>query len=116
MMQSLSSSLEFDFHCKDNITVRMPIINFLDAGSLLSWLKARKITLDLGSRFSTRVALYVSYYILIDAIMLGSLFGLGAGFIDSTILSAKAWICIGIHAVLMTISLLIILLPTSYVN
>ena len=88
MMQKLSHSLEFDFHCKDNISVRMPTINFLDTQSLLSWLKARKLTLELGSRFQMRVQLYISYYILIDAIMLVLLFGLGSGFIDSNVLSS----------------------------
>merc|ERR1719273_772179 len=39
MMQKLSQSLEFDFHSKDIISVRMLTINFLDTQSLLSWLK-----------------------------------------------------------------------------
>ena len=77
---------------------------------------ARKLTLELGSRFSTRVQLYVSYYILIDTILLILLFALGSGFIDGSILSTKTWTLIGIHAILLTTSLLLILLPTSYVN
>ena len=108
--------MEFDFHKKDKISVRMPTINFLDTQSVLSWLKARKLTLELGSRFQTRVQLYVSYYILIDAILLVLLFALGSGFIDGSILSTKAWIIIGIHAIILTTCLLLILLPTSYVN
>ena len=116
IMVKLSQSLEFDFHKKDKISVRMPTINFLDTQSVLSWLKARKLTLELGSRFQTRVQLYVSYYILIDAILLVLLFALGSGFIEGSILSTKAWIIIGIHAIILTTCLLLILLPTSYVN
>ena len=55
LMAKLSESLEFDFHNKDPISVRLPTINFLDTQSLLSWLEARKITLELGSRFELRI-------------------------------------------------------------
>ena len=47
----LSNSLELDFHIKDPITVRLPTINFLDSNSILAWLEARKIVLELGNRF-----------------------------------------------------------------
>ena len=54
-MQRLSQSLEFDFHQKDSISIRLPVINFLESKSLLSWLAARKIVLDMGFRFELRV-------------------------------------------------------------
>ena len=60
--------------------------------------------------------MYVSYYIVVDAILLLMLFALGSGFIDGSILSVKAWILIGIHALLLTTGLLIVLLPSSYIN
>ena len=50
-MQRLSESLEFDFHQKDSISIRLPVINFLESKSLLTWLAARKIILDMGFRF-----------------------------------------------------------------
>ena len=116
MMEKLSQCLEFDFHTKDHVSVRMPTINSLDTQSLLSWLKARRLILELGSRFSTRVQMYVSYYILVDAILLILIFAVGSGLIESQILSVKAWIFIAIHAILLTTCLLLILLPSSYVN
>ena len=54
-MQRLSQSLEFDFHQKDSISIRLPVINFLESKSLLTWLAARKIILDMGYRFEQRV-------------------------------------------------------------
>ena len=72
--------------------------------------------LELGSRFSTRVQMYVSYYLVVDAILLVLIFAVGSGLIESQILSIKAWIFIAIHAVLLTTCLLLILLPSSYVN
>ena len=50
-MQRLSKALEFDFHKKDSISIRFPVINFLESKSLLTWLAARKIILDMGFRF-----------------------------------------------------------------
>ena len=51
LMRQASYALELDFHSKDEVSVRMPTINFLDRESLLSWLEARKLILETGSRF-----------------------------------------------------------------
>ena len=48
MMSMLSSSLELEFIKKNAITVRMPTINFLCPETLLVWIEARKIVLDVG--------------------------------------------------------------------
>ena len=48
--------------------------------------------------------------------MLALLFALGSGIISDDIMSPKSWIIFGIHAVVLTTALLIVLLPTSYVN
>ena len=48
--------------------------------------------------------------------MLLILFAMGSGLIKSDILSIKAWIVIGVHAGFLTVILLGILLPTSYIN
>jgi hypothetical protein len=54
-MQLLSSALEINLQSKNKITVRLPTINFIDPASLTSWIEARTLVLDLGSRFTIRV-------------------------------------------------------------
>jgi hypothetical protein len=54
-MQLLSSALQINFQTKDKISVRLPTINFIDAASMTSWIEARKLVLDVGSRFTIRV-------------------------------------------------------------
>ena len=87
LMEKLSNSLEFDFHKKDSISVRLPTINFLDPRSLLTWLEARKIILEMGIRFQKRVHIYVTYWIMITAVLLSLLFAALNEFIDPNILS-----------------------------
>ena len=116
MMEKLSQSLEFDFHRKNSISVRLPTINFLDIQTLLSWLEARRLTLELGNRFQTRIQLYISYYIVLDALMLVLLFALGSKLISGDIMSTKAWIVFSLNAIFLTTSLLAVLLPYSYIN
>ena len=115
-MKKLSESLEFEFYKKDATSVRLPVINFLDTQTLISWLEARRIILEIGYRFQLRVQTYISYFIVIDAVMLTLLFALGSGIISDDIMSEKTWIIFGIHAVFLTTALLIVLLPTAYVN
>ena len=115
-MQRLSQSLEFDFHKKDSISIRLPVINFLESKSLLSWLAARKIMLDMGFRFELRVQAFISFYIIADAIMLLLLFALGSGFTSGDFMSTKAWIILAVHASILTTLLLIVMLPSSYIN
>ena len=43
--------------------MKMPVINFLDKESLLSWLEARRLVLDIGARFQVRIQYYTSYYL-----------------------------------------------------
>ena len=116
LMAKLSESLEFDFHNKDPVSVRLPTLNFLDTDSLLTWLEVRKLTLELGSRFHLRIQLYISFFIILDGLLLLLLFAMGSGLVKSDILSTKAWIVIGVHAGFLTIILLGVLLPTSYIN
>ena len=82
MMERLSSSLELDFHKKCSISVRLPTINFLDPQTLHSWVEARKLTLSIGARFSIRMQIYISIYLLLTAFTIGFLFALGFGFIN----------------------------------
>ena len=51
LMMHLTQSLELFFYDKKSISVRFPTINFLDTETLLSWLDARRVALDIGVRF-----------------------------------------------------------------
>ena len=96
--------------------MRLPIVNFLDTKTILSWLAARKIILDIGNRFQIRVQIFISYFIAIDAVMLLMLFGMASGFISGDVMTRNAWIVLTVHASILTTILLGILLPSSYVN
>ena len=50
LMKQASKALE-TFHEKDPVTLKMPIINFLDRKSILTWLEVRKMVLETGARF-----------------------------------------------------------------
>jgi len=51
----------------------LPLINFFDKQTMLSWLDMRIITLDYGLRFYTRIQLYTAFYIVVY-LSLGILF------------------------------------------
>jgi hypothetical protein len=54
-MHLLSSALEVNFQQKDSLTIRLPTLNFIDPKSMTAWLEARKLVLDIGSRFIVRI-------------------------------------------------------------
>ena len=67
----------------------MPIINYLDRKSIISWLETRKMILEIGSRFQTRIQYFVSYHIVIFALMALVIFLAGGGIIDFKILTIE---------------------------
>ena len=50
LMKQASKALE-TFHQKDPISIKMPIFNFLDRKTILTWLETRKMILETGARF-----------------------------------------------------------------
>lgn len=55
IMKWISNSLEITFIEKDPTTLRIPTFNFMDKQSLLTWLEARKVALEVGARYQRRV-------------------------------------------------------------
>ena len=51
LIKQASAALELDFYRKDYISIRMPVLNFMDRKSLLTWLETRKLIMETGSRF-----------------------------------------------------------------
>ena len=115
-MQLLSSALCINLQRKNKITIRLPTINFIDPASITSWVEARTLVLDLGSRFTIRVQYYMSIFISVTAI--GILYGLatGAGYINWKYLSIKQWICAGSEVFVLSCLCLMTMWSYSYVN
>ena len=63
-MRQVSKGLE-GFNKKRGADLKMPVINFLDKESLLSWLEGRRLVLDIGARFQVRIQYYSSYFMVI---------------------------------------------------
>lgn len=55
IMKWISGALEINFIDKNPTTIRMPTVNFMDRQSLLTWLEARKVALEVGARYQRRV-------------------------------------------------------------
>ena len=116
LMKSLSNSLEIDFNKKDSVSIRLPTINFFDPQSLQSWLEARKVVLDIGSRFQIRMMFYVSTCIIIAALMIALIFAVEMGFIHKELMNTEQWILFWVNTAILTLACFTILLPSSYIN
>jgi len=55
IMSWISNALEINFVEKNSMTIRMPTVNFMDKQSLLTWLEARKVALEVGPRYQNRI-------------------------------------------------------------
>ena len=116
LMRYMSNSLELDFKLKNKVTVRLPTLNFVDRQSLVTWLEARRLVLDTGKRFTTRIHYYVTYYLLICACMLLFIFAIVTTLIHHENLNLAQWVSFGLSTTVLTISMLLVLVPTSYLN
>lgn len=114
-MQLLSQALEINFQEKNGENIRLPTLNFIDPKTMTAWLEARKLVLDIGSRFIVRIQYYMSTYFAIAG--LGTLFVIGyiLKYIQIEI-SLEVWICLGTILVVLDVYVLLVLWPYSYVN
>lgn len=51
MMLRMSQALEYQFQFKDEITIRLPIFNFIDPQSIVTWIEIRRLIVETGERF-----------------------------------------------------------------
>ena len=79
LMKQASSALELDFYTKDKISLRMPVLNFMDKESILTWLEARELILEVGSRFQIRMQTYVTYFLILMIAQLLFIFAVASG-------------------------------------
>lgn len=115
-MRYVSGSLELDFHTKDKTGIRFPTLNFMDTQSLLTWLETRKMILEMGERFQTRIQLYISYFMSLCALLLTFVFAVLSGAVSKDALSTEQWISFSVYSGVLFVTLLCIMLPTSYLN
>ena len=115
-MAMLSNSLELSIYAKDSVTVRFPTLNFLCPQSVLSLLEARKVVLEIGSRFQIRIYIYMSALLGITVALMTYLFGMGSGLISQDLMETNFFIPIVVHTAFLGVSCLAMLLPLSFIN
>ena len=95
----------------------MPIFNFLDKESLLSWLEARRLVLDIGARFQVRIQYYSSYFMLIFIAMTVYFFMVATGLgLDYDAFTIPQWALFASMYVYLLGFIMMILLPNAYLN
>ena len=89
----------------------------MDKESLLSWLEARRLVLEIGGRFQVRIQYYSSYFLIIFIVMTIFIFMAASGLgIDMSYLTIPQWACFGGMYAYLTIFVIMILLPNAYLN
>jgi len=116
IMKWVSNALEMNLEQKNEDTVRMATLNFMDKQSLLTWLEARKICLETGARFQFRIQIYVTYFIGILVLMLIWWFAVFSGFVSFHTLTTEQWVSFTCWSILILCMVMMILLPNSYLN
>ena len=95
----------------------MPVINFLDIESLLSWLEARRLVLETGARFQVRIQYYTSYYLAIFIVMTIFFFAVASGLgLSFSILTVPQWVCFSCFYLFFVVFIFMILTPNAYLN
>ena len=95
----------------------MPIINFLDRKSLLSWLEVRKMVLEVGARFQTRIQYYSSFHLVLFLVMAGFLFATASGLgLSFSVFNIEQWVSFSILFVYLGTFVFMFLMPNAYLN
>ena len=51
LLNEMTNALIIDFPKKDDHSIKYPTLNILDGPSLVTWLEARKICIEVGARY-----------------------------------------------------------------
>ena len=95
----------------------MPIINFLDRESILTWLEVRKMVLETGARFQTRIQYYASFHLIIFIVMALFIFAAASGLgVSFTIFTIEQWVSFAIIFTYLMIFVFMFLMPNAYLN
>jgi hypothetical protein len=115
-MHLLSDALCVDFQQKNSINVRLPTINFMDPKSVTTWLEARRLVMDVGSRFAVRIQIYLTIYLTVVGIGVLLLFLALSGNIDASALGWADWISLTLIILYFVILCVQIMFPYAYIN
>lgn len=116
MMLRLSQALNLNFHQKDPITIRLPVINIIDPKSVMTWLEIRKIVVNTGSRFVIRIEIYTAVFTAVTVFLDFILFCTLSYIIPVETFHPISWIYIICYAVVLSNILLGIMFPLSNIN
>ena len=95
----------------------MPIINFLDRKSILTWLEVRKMILETGARFQTRIQYYASFHLIFFLMMALFLFAVGSGLgLSYSVFSIEQWVSFGGLFLYLCVLVFMFLMPNAYLN
>ena len=83
---------------------------------MTAWIEARKLVLDIGSRFIVRIQYYLSTFLAIALISTGFCIAYLMGYIKGINITLELWICIITFIVILDVYILLVLWPYSYVN
>ena len=96
--------------------MQLPVFNFFDPASLVTWFECRHLVLNIGSNYANRVKVYTTIYLLAMIILDVTFFLAFSNLLPWNTFSSEAWISLAVLAVTMTISILKVMYPFSYLN
>ena len=99
-MRWFSGALELDSSKKDSISIQIPVLNFLDTDTLITWFKARNISLRLGVNFKNRINVYLHFFaavtIVLDIFFLLVLCNL----VNVSLMSNELWLMVSLITII----------------
>ena len=116
LMRQVSKGLE-GFNQKRGVDIKMPVINFLDRESLLSWLEARRLVLEIGARFQTRIQYYTSFFLVIFIAQTIFIFAVASGLgLSFSIFTLPQWAFFATIYTFFVVFIFMVLVPNAYLN
>ena len=116
MMKRLSECIDIYFHNKDPVTIRFAVFNIIDPKSIMTWLEIRKLIMNAGSRFRIRIEIYTAVFGGLAIGLDGIIFFTASGLLDYKMFDPLTWVYILFVGAFMTVYLLAIMYPLSYIN
>jgi hypothetical protein len=83
---------------------------------MTSWLEARRLVAETGSRFSARIQIYVGIYLSLVGTGVALCFAAVSGYIDASSLTWPQWISLGAMLFVFVYICLAVMFPYAYVN
>ena len=115
-MRWFSGALELDSSKKDSISIQIPVLNFLDTDTLITWFKARNIALRLGVNFKNRINVYLHFFtaatVILDIFFLLVLSNL----VSVSLMSNELWLMLSLITIIQNIWTIIAVYSYAMLN